>query len=241
MKAFLFSCVVAALTFAFTPAAFALTTSSVKVTVPATRLPASAAQASNYATQLLLYEGESSSRSLQQDAIDRVGAMIKTAPSAARSDQAVYSALVEIALSGTEHPVIESSVVINSYPLLRMQAYRELGTLGGAQAVHDLMRVIGYENDPVVLSEIAYQLGRLGRNPNNEAADAIVFALRRTVFAPGESIFAYSALAAFRVLARSTGNDPALFSEISTLRRVGSDETVRREAASLLSALSAAG
>ena len=241
MKAFLFSCAFAVLAFAFTPAAFSLGTSSVKVTVPATRLPASAGATNNYATQLLLYEGESSSRSLQQDAIDRIQAMITTALSAARSDQAVYSALVEIALSGTEHPVIESSGVINSYPLLRMQACRELGMLGGAPAVHDLMRVIGYENDPIVLSEIAYQLGRLGRNPNNEVADAIVYALRRTVSAPGESIFAYSALASFQALAKSTMNDPSVISEISTIRKLGFGEAVRREAASLLSTMIAVG
>lgn len=190
---------------------------------------------------LLVDETKSLSRSVQVDALNWIGGLMKSQPSQAKSS-IIYQALTDLALSGTKHRAIVGSAVINSYPMIRMQAVEDLGTLGGSAALAPLLEILHYDADPVVLSQVAYELGHLGQNPNNEVTNALAQSILHTPVRASDAIYAYNALAALtRLSGTSVAAAQAIYTEISAIRDMGFGTAVRQEASSILSGLMNAG
>ncbi len=190
---------------------------------------------------LLLDEATSTSRSVQMDALNWIDGLMKSHPAQAKS-VSVYQALTDLALSGTRRPAISGSTVINSFPLIRTQAVRDIGTLGGSQALAPLLQVLRYDTDPVVLSEVAYELGKLGANPNNEVTNALAQSILHTPVRASDEIYAYNALAALtRLSGTSAAAAQAVYTEITTVREMGFQGPVRQEAKTILSGLMGVG
>lgn len=188
----------------------------------------------------LVFEAESNSRYTQLDVVNQIGALLSKhrarLSAAERSD--LYSALSVVALTGTGHPAISGTTLINDFPLIRMEACHEIGILGGARAETLLLRVLRLDNSPLVLAETAYQLGRLKRDPGNRVSNAIVAALAHN--SPrGGGIFAYEALVALGELAKvSKGSpDPAVYSAIADIGEMGYSYRVDAAASAALQAV----
>lgn len=189
-------------------------------------------------TAFLVYEAQSNSRYNQLDVVNEIGTILAkshTRLSAAERSN-LYTALSAVAMAGTGVPAISGTSITNDFPLIRMKACREIGILGGKRAQVILLRVLRLDTAPVVLSEAAYQLGRLKRDPGNSVSNAIVAALARSVPTNGEGIFAYQALVTLGELAKVNKGkpDPSVYSAIAEVARMGYDPRVNAEAATAL-------
>lgn len=196
-------------------------------------------------SSLLAFEARSTSRYTQMEALDQIDSLIvgKHVKLPPRERSAIEGALSGIALSGTGRPAISGRSVINDFPLLRVRACHAIGELGGPSAERILLRVLRVDRYPLVLSEAAYELGRLRHNPNDVVSNAIAAALRRTLPYQSEDQFAYSALLAFVQLAKAgkLKADPSVYLAVTTIGRMGLGYRVDQTANTTLQTLASYG
>lgn len=147
--------------------------------------------------------------------------------------------LSDLAFDGTIRPVISNNAVINDFPEVRREACGLLGRLGGEQAVRSLLRVLETDPEPMVLSEAAFALGRIGLNPNNEVSHAIAIAVMRQTAVKPDNNFAFACLLAFQKLAKANKglSDPDAFRAVLAIENGEYIPEVRQEAAAVLNIL----
>lgn len=128
----------------------------------------------------------------------------------------IHAVLDYLSLTGTGVRYRESGLLINNFPEVRRRACEELGKLGGESAKDTLINILLTENEPMVLSEAAYALGKIGLNKNNQVSQALSYAILNQDIMLPDNNFAYAVLLAFEKLAKANGGvqDPTVLRAI---------------------------
>jgi hypothetical protein len=129
---------------------------------------------------LIKEQSESSSREMKESAFKNIDAALKQGS----KDRMIFVALETMALEGSFNKTMEEGVVVNNYPDLRSKAAYYLGILGGPDAQAVLLKMLGIEIAPMVLTEVVTSLGKISLNDNGE----IVTLISKKIIALG---FAY--------------------------------------------------
>ncbi len=131
-------------------------------------------------------------------------------------DPEVHYVLDYLAQEGIGREINESGRMINNMPIVRKEACTLLGELGGEDAKNTLVDITLKDDEPMVLSEAVYALGKLGINDNNQVSQAVAsILLKRNTIAPDDNL-AYSALLSFEKIAEANSglSDPLAFQAI---------------------------
>jgi len=96
----------------------------------------------------------------------------------------------------------ENGRLVNNYPDVRRQAAKYLGQIGTTEARKNLLEMIQFENEPMVLQEVIKSLGDIGMNDNNETVNYIAFVMNRFGATNPDNIMAVATIDAFEKIAR---------------------------------------
>ncbi len=155
-------------------------------------------------------------------------------------DQQVEFVLEYLALEGSARTTRQAGHLVNNYPEVRRRAANMLGRLGTDQAKDALTRVLLIDEEPVVKAEAAYALGVIGKNPNNEVIDALVFAYGQEDPQKPDNNFGYAlCLAIEKIGNKSPGGlkDPAAFTLLVKIAQGNYLRTVKTKALQVLDEL----
>jgi HEAT repeat protein len=176
--------------------------------------------------QILRTQALSEKRESQLLAIQTIQSMVHDG-SLSQANPAIGVILDSLATGGLQRQVREGNHVVNNYPEVRREACNLLGDLGGQQATDALLTVVLQDNEPMVLSEAVYALGRIGLNKNNDVTGHIVWLLNResTKRSPDNNL-AFACLLAIQKLSEKNGgiSDPEV---INALLNVTSGNYIR--------------
>lgn len=129
----------------------------------------------------------------------------------------MYVILESLATEGVARQVRSNGAVINNFPNIRREAAQLLGDVGGEPAKNALLRIIRDDPEPMVLSEAAFALGRIGINTDNEVSDYLVQVLQReNAGARPDNNLAYALVIALESLSEANGGlpDPEVLSAL---------------------------
>lgn len=201
-----------------------------------TALTTSVPVASAGALAYLEIQAGSINQDTQRTALNQIRQVMAGGSLSKSAKTAVYRALTELAYSGTIDPTITGMTVVNNFPEIRMAACQLLGHLGGRRASGTLLRVLSTDPNPTVLSQAAFELGGIGRNPNNSVSQAIVSAFSRQDALSQDDNLAFASLLAIGKLATVNGgiSDPNVFDMIARIEAENYSGTVKAEAARVL-------
>ncbi|MCL2210635.1 MAG: HEAT repeat domain-containing protein [Treponema sp.] len=96
----------------------------------------------------------------------------------------------------------ENGRLVNNYPDVRRQSAKFLGQIGTPEARKNLLEMIQFENEPMVLQEVIKSLGDIGANENNETVNYIAFVMNRFGATNPDNIMAVATIDAFEKIAR---------------------------------------
>jgi len=96
----------------------------------------------------------------------------------------------------------ENGRLVNNYPDVRRQAAKYLGQVGTEDARRNLLEMIQFENEPMVLQEVIKSLGDIGENKNNETVNYIAFVMNRFGATNPDNVMAVATIDAFEKIAR---------------------------------------
>ncbi|MCL2196301.1 MAG: HEAT repeat domain-containing protein [Treponema sp.] len=96
----------------------------------------------------------------------------------------------------------ENGRLVNNYPDVRRQAAKYLGQMASPEARRNLLEMIQFENEPMVLQEVIKSLGDIGENQNNETVNYIAFVMNRFGATNPDNIMAVATIDAFEKIAR---------------------------------------
>jgi HEAT repeat protein len=152
---------------------------------------------------------------------------------------AVVAVLESLGGEGVYRVVRQGGSVINNFPEVRRQAANLLGEVGGDSSKTVLLKMLNNDNEPMVLAEAVFALGKIGIN-TVEVTESMVSALRRnTLQIVPDNNFAFATLLALERL-RETDAGIARANILQALIEVVSGnyiEVVKLKAVDLISSL----
>ncbi len=154
-------------------------------------------------------------RASKLKALDYIDNMISNGKASANSAD-IHAILDYLSLTGTGVKFRENGRVINNFPEVRRRACEELGKLGGESAKDSLINILLTEKEPMVLSEAAYALGKIGLNKNNQVSQALSYAILNQDIMIPDNNFAFAVLLAYEKLAKANNGlrDPTVLRAI---------------------------
>jgi hypothetical protein len=156
------------------------------------------------------------------------------------NDQQVEFVLEYLALEGSARTTREAGRLVNNFPEVRRRAANMLGKIGTDAAKEALVRVILIDDEPVVKSEAAYGLGSIGKNPNNQVVQALIFAYNQEDPTKPDNNFGYALCLAVEKLAQKTPGglkDPAAYQLLVKIAQGNYLRTVKTKALQVLDVL----
>lgn len=152
---------------------------------------------------------------------------------------AAFKCPLTLSGEGQTREIRENSRLINYFPEVRRRSANLLGQLGGERSKESLVKVVLTDIEPMVMSEAAYALGVLGLNNDNEASQAIAFAVLSQDGVIPDNNFAFASLLAFQKLAEANNglNDPSAFEAIIRIAQGNYIKKVRLKAVEVLNSL----
>ena len=154
-------------------------------------------------------------------------------------DPEVHYILDFLAQEGLGRETIENGRMVNNMPIVRKESCTLLGELGGEDAKNTLIDIALKDDEPMVLSEAVYALGKLGMNDNNQVSQTVAsIVLSQNTLGPDDNL-AYSALLAFEKIASANGglNDPLAFQAIIAIAQGNYIRPVKMKANEILNEL----
>ena len=127
--------------------------------------------------KIIKAEAESVDRDMKKIAIQDIENMIEDGE-IAEDDREMISILSSLGSEGISNQVIEQGSVINNYPLVRMDAVRLLGEVGGEIARESIISILLTDNEPTVLAEAIVALSKVGVDENGVVEAVLADAMR---------------------------------------------------------------
>lgn len=153
-------------------------------------------------------------------------------------DKQMMGILGSLGSEGISNQVIEQGAVINNYPMVRKEACRLLGEVGGDYARDALVNVLISDNEPMVMSEAVVALSKVGPDEQGIVLAVISDSMRSQTALNKDNNFANAYILAIdNLAANSEGiDDLRVFEELTKIAdpRSGYITVVRKKAFELL-------
>ena len=156
-------------------------------------------------------------------------------------DKQMIGILSSLGSEGISNQVIEQGAVINDFPMVRKEACRILGEVGGDYARDALVNVLISEPEPMVMSEAVVALSKVGPDEQGVVLAVIADSMRSQTALNKDNNFANAFILAIDNLAQNNGgvDDLRVFEELTKIAdpRSGYITVVRKKAFELLKSL----
>ena len=137
----------------------------------------------------------------------------------------VRQALEFMGLEGILNTAHENGRLVNNYPDVRRESVKYLGQMGTEEAKDALLKIIYYDNEPMVLQEAIKSLGDIGIDDNGKTASTIAWIVQKFDNTVPDNLLAFSAVEALEKLGKNGGiKDP---SAVQMLVRIAEGNYVR--------------
>jgi hypothetical protein len=186
--------------------------------------------------KIIKSEAESVDRDMKKIAIQDLENMIADGE-IAEDDRELISILSSLGSEGISNQVIEQGSVINNFPLVRMDAVRLLGEVGGEIARDSIVSILLTDNEPTVLAEAIVALSKVGVDENGVVEAVLADAMRSQTALVKDNNFANAYIIAVGNLAESGSiKDYTVIEELTKIynHRNGYAREVRLKAFDLL-------
>ena len=177
-------------------------------------------------------------RASKLKALDYIDDMIANGKANANSAD-INSILDYLSLTGTGVTFRKNGHVINNFPEVRRRACEELGKVGGESAKDSLINILLTEKEPMVLSEAAYALGKIGLNKNNQVSQALSYAILNQDIMLPDNNFAFAVLLAYEKIAKANDGlrDPTVLRAIIRIQNGNYIKKVKAKAQEVIDTL----
>ena len=187
--------------------------------------------------KIIKAEAESIDRDMKLIAIQDIEKMINDGQ-VGEDDREMVGVLSSLGTEGISNQVIEQGAVINNFPMVRKEAVRLLGEVGGDHARDALVTVLLTDNEPMVLAEAVVALSKVGPDEQGVAMAVLADSMRSQTALVKDNNFANAFILAVENLAESNGgvDDIRIFEELTKIAdpRSGYITVVRKKAFELL-------
>ena len=149
------------------------------------------------------------------DAIDR-----------GNKSEEVRRALEYMSMEGTLNRTSENGRLVNNFPDVRRESVRYLGLMGTEEAKDTLLKIIYYDNEPMVLQEAIKSIADIGIDDNGRSAATIAWIFQKFDNTIPDNMLALSAIEAVEKLAKISKKplDPSV---IQMLIRIAEGNYIR--------------
>ncbi|MBI9099245.1 MAG: HEAT repeat domain-containing protein [Spirochaetaceae bacterium] len=190
--------------------------------------------------QIIRSQAESPDRDMKLIAIQDIGEMINNGEVNENSIE-IIDILGDLSAEGIDKRVVEGGRVINNFSMVRKEAVRILGEIGGENARNSILEIFKNENETMVLTEAVLALSKAGIDEDGEVLDLISWTMHSQTAVNKDNTFANASLSAIQKLAKDNEglDDEKLFREIAAIAdpRNGYITVVRMKALQLLDEL----
>lgn len=191
-------------------------------------------------TQIIRSQAESPDRDMKIIAIQDIEEMIQNGEVDENSID-VIDILSDLSSEGIDKKVLEGGRVVNNFSIVRKEAVRILGEIGGETARDSILKIFKNENETMVLTEAVLALSKIGLDDNGEVLDIISWTMHSQTAVTKDNTFANASLSAIQKLAKDNSGleDEKVFREIAAIAdpRNGYITVVRMKALQLLDEL----
>lgn len=190
--------------------------------------------------QIIRSQAESPDRDMKIIAIQDIEEMINNGEVDENSID-VIDILGDLSSEGIDKKVVEGGRVVNNFSMVRKEAVRVLGQIGGDSSRETILNIFKNENETMVLTEAVLALSKVGVDDNGEVLDLISWTMHSQTAVTKDNTFANASLSAIQKLAKDNDglDDEKLFREIAAIAdpRNGYITVVRMKALQLLDEL----
>lgn len=187
--------------------------------------------------KIIRAEADSVDRDMKLFALKDIEKMIEDGE-IGEDNEEMIGILSSLGTEGINNQVIEQGEVINNFPIVRTTAVRLLGEVGGDEARKALINVLRTDNEPMVLSEAAVALSKVGPDEQGAALAVLSDTMRSQTALNKDNNFANAYILAMETLAENNGgiDDVTVFEELAKIAnpRSGYITVVRKKAFELL-------
>lgn len=144
-----------------------------------------------------------------------------------------------LAGEGLTRLIRENNRLVNYYPEVRRRAVSLLGDLATDEARESLVNILLVEEEPMVLAETAFALGKIGDNEDNRVSRPLAsVVLSQDAIGPDNN-FAFASLLAFEKIAEQNSglNDPMALDAIIRIAQGSYLRSVKLKAVEVLDTL----
>jgi HEAT repeat protein len=117
----------------------------------------------------------------------------------------VRDALEYLGLEGVLNRGRENGRLVNNFPDVRKEAAKYLGQMGTTEAKDALLKIIYYDNEPMVLQEAVKSLADIGNDDGGRTVSTIAWILQKFDNTNPDDLLAFMAIDAFERLGASGG------------------------------------
>ena len=190
--------------------------------------------------KIIKAEADSIDRDMKMIALQDLEEMIADGQ-VSQDDRQLVGIMSSLGSEGISNQVIEQGAVINDFPMVRKEACRLLGEVGGEYARDALVSVLISEPEPMVMSEAVYALSKIGPDEQGIVLAVIADSMRSQTALNKDNNFANTFILAIENLAQNNEglDDYRVFEELTKIAdpRSGYITVVRKKAFELLKSL----
>ena len=190
--------------------------------------------------QIIRSQAESPDRDMKIIAIQDIEEMIHNGEVDENSLE-IIDILSDLSAEGVDKQVVEGGRVVNNFSMVRKEAVRILGEIGGPSSRDSILNIFKNEDETMVLTEAVLALSKTGLDDNGEVLDLISWTMHSQTAVNKDNTFANASLSAIQKLAKDNAglDDEKVFREIAAIAdpRNGYITVVRMKALQLLDEL----
>jgi hypothetical protein len=166
-------------------------------------------------SQIIRAEAYSNDQDMKMIAISDIEAMVEDGK-VAQDDPVILQVLFDLGQEGVSRQVREQGHVINDFPMVRKEACRLLGQVGGPQARQFLSNILLTDPEPMVMSEAIVALAKCGSDDTGRTQRVMAASMYRQTATKRDNNFAVAFLNSVEIMFKNGDEirDPFLFEEI---------------------------